>query len=234
MERLKNEEFLPKKPTVFLCAGVSGAGCSTACRNIQGLHLAEIAPPQFTTRPLRGIERRGEQYYSISANVLEKVPQQIAIKAERYGNTYGFFWPTIYLMRKIAASKNIMVDAENSPEEWGNLLGTGTNLISLFFAPKDPSIAGSRVIERANRTGDVISKEELRRRLSTNAFSIERVLMFDYWIDSTDTSMVIPAVVSVIKTHSYNVEEYHPRAIKVQEKPEAINQLIVTYRQSAQ
>ena len=115
---IHKEIFPVEYPTFFLCAGVSGAGCTTAVGKAQELGFARVGPTQFVTRQLRPSERRGDQYYSVTHEELNKVSYQIAIRDEIYGNTYGFFKPAIERIKKTLDAKyNVILNAENTPQE---------------------------------------------------------------------------------------------------------------------
>lgn len=73
----KEEEKKPISPNFFVCTGVSGAGATTAVKQVEMDGYAEFGPPHFTTRPLRPSEKRGDQYYSVTRETLAKIPQQI-------------------------------------------------------------------------------------------------------------------------------------------------------------
>ena len=70
-QTIDKEISFVENPTFFLCAGVSGAGCTTAIAKIQELKLARIGPTQFVTRSLRPTERRGDLIQKYERSIQE-------------------------------------------------------------------------------------------------------------------------------------------------------------------
>lgn len=218
----------PTKPTLFLCNGTSGGGLSTAVEAVTKLGIASKPATQFTTRSLRPNEKHGDQFFSVSHETLSKIPSQISLKAENYGNTYGFFYPGIHKMRGILERQNIIIDALNTREEWQTVLGENTRVVTIYFAPASPMLSIVRVINRAKQTGAQLTKEELTARIQGNAQNIERIRGFDYWIDTTNFDDVLPALQSVIRYHSFG-SELIPLAIPVVSNPDLIANLITNF-----
>lgn len=216
-EKPRNKEVMTvEHPTFFLCAGVSGAGCTTAIRqaNIDG--LTELGPAQYATRSLRPTETRGLQYYPVTHTVLEKIPKQIAIEDSMYGNRYGFFLPAIEKIRKtLNANKNVILDAANKPDEWRELLGVEYKISTIFFAPQDQIEAVKRIQLRAQQGGQVLLPEDIELRKVANSKSIERVVDFDYWLDTSDLTQVLPALKSIIETESMGIHSDSPNLLCV-------------------
>lgn len=219
-----------ENPAFYLCAGVSGAGCTTAVTNAYSEGLGQIGPTQFATRPLRPTERRGEQYYPVTESVLQKATPHIAIEDTRYGNRYGFFKPAIaHIRRMIDGGKNVILNAENTHEEWQALLGREYPVVSLFFAPADPNEALTRIRFRAQQGKQSIDEHGFAIRAESNRSTVRRVTGFDYWIDTTNLFEVIPALRAVIIAEKNGA---HPRAISTKENPNKITELITVYEQN--
>jgi guanylate kinase len=218
-----------ENPAFYLCAGVSGAGCTTAVTNTYTEGLAQIGPTQFATRPLRHTERRGDQYYSVTEAVLEKAAQHIAIEDSIYGNRYGFFNPAIARIRRtIDGGRNVILNAENTHDEWQALLGDYP-VVSLFFAPSDPLDALTRICLRAQQGNQPIDETGFAVRAESNKANVRRVTEFDYWIDTTSLSEVMPAIRAVFSVKN-NCE--HPRAVPTKESPDKVTRLITVYEQN--
>ncbi|HKC04591.1 MAG TPA: hypothetical protein VKC54_01860 [Patescibacteria group bacterium] len=221
------ENRKPIEPSLFLCNGTSGAGLSTAIESITKLGVSKPAT-QFTTRALRPNEKRGDQFYSVSAETLNKIPAQIGLIGENYGNTYGFFYPGIHKMHRILEKQNIILDALNTREEWRVVLGENTKIVTIYFAPASPNLSIQRIIDRAKQTGANLSKEELTTRIMGNAQNIGRIREFDYWLDTTDLDTVLPSLQSIIDHHGFG-SDIQPLAISVTTNPNLIGDLIRNY-----
>lgn len=136
----RKEILLPTNPTFFICLGTSGAGLSTAIREVTQTGLVRNPPTQFTTRPLRANEHHGEQYYPVTDEVLAKIPKQIVLEASMYGNRYGFFLPAVNQIKRILQTENIIIDSVNPKTDWQQVL-PDHSLVSVFFAPQNPDIS---------------------------------------------------------------------------------------------
>ena len=223
-----SETIIPKNPTLFLCNGTSGAGLSTAIDGITKLGLATKPATQFTTRALRPNERRGDQFYSVPLEALDKIPGEVSLKAENYGNTYGFFHPGVRKMRKLLVTQNIILDALNSRQEWQTVLGENTKIITVYFAPSSPDISLQRIIMRSEQTGFKLSSEELAIRIAGNSDNISKVREFDYWLDTTNLESVLPTLRSIIYYYSFGLEVL-PLATSVISNPDLIENLISNF-----
>ncbi len=231
MEKEKNYEIQPGlTPTLYVCLGVSGAGLTTAVNRINKLGLAELAPPQFVTRKLRLNEKRGDQYYPVTKEALTRVPNQIALQSEFYGNTYGFFYPAINRIQHTLQTKNVVVDSGNPPSDWHAILNNQFPIVSLFFAPENPFIAINRVIKRDHGAKDIISAEDVLKRFQGNAQMIRLIREYDYWVDTTDFAYVVPVLESIVKVHSFGSRSKHPKVKSVPESQDAIARLLENYK----
>jgi guanylate kinase len=230
----RNHEVMPvSNPAFFLCAGVSGAGCTTAIIQSNNEGLAQLGPTQFATRALRPTETRGVQYYPVTEAVLSKVPQQIALEDTIYGNRYGFFKPAIEKIRRALGNQhNVILNAENTPDEWRAALGDNYDVVSLFFAPSAPEEAIRRIIVRAEQGGQSIDPESLAIRRQTNTVSVKRAFACDYWIDSTTFEGIMPALKTVINNQNRGESNIHEQLISVRNDPDRIQALVQAYANS--
>lgn len=219
------EKLKPIRPTLFLCMGTSGAGLSTAIESVTKLGVASSPATQFTTRNLRSNEKHGEQYFSVPTNTLDKIPGQIALRAELYGNIYGFFYPGIQKMRRMLESQNVIVDSISTREEWRAVMGGNVNIVSIYFSPNSPVISMERIISRAKKNGAEPTTEELSARMLGSSQNIRRIKEFDYWLDTTNFETVLPILQSVIRFHSFG-SNIPPAAIQVISNHDLIENLI--------
>lgn len=232
MEKYRNKEIRSAaNPTLFVCLGVSGAGLTTAINSVHQLGLTELAPPQFVTRALRPNEKRGDQYYPVTKDILDRIPKQIAMKSEFYGNTYGFFYPAVRKIQQILETKNVIVDSGNPPSDWNTILNAQFPIVSLFFAPDSPFIAISRIIERSRKSNDTISIEDILKRSRGNAEMIQQINSYDYWINTTnEVADFVPTLASIIQRHSFDVAPKHLGIKSIQESQNDIAKLLEDYK----
>lgn len=132
MELAQNHET-PKllRPTFYLCAGVAGAGCTTAVENLVQSGIVRAGPGQIVSRPARVGEihagRRDnrsayKQYYFVKPDKMEKTTSILKTYQEKYGNTYGFTATAVERIKRMLTTSNVILDALGSKDDWQILL----------------------------------------------------------------------------------------------------------------
>lgn len=228
--RKRGHERVPVNPCFFACSGVSGAGVSTAVKQIETEGYVLFGPPQFTTRTFRPGEKIGDQYYSVKRETLARIPQQIVLQKHMSGNEYGIFIPAIIsVRRKILQGSNIILDSVHSPAEWKRVLGEGIRVVSIFFAPKNPETAVQRIVHRAKQSSDPLLNQYLPARVKEDARYILQIRDYDYWIDTTNLGKVKQALLAVILQTSFNEESSSNVLYEVCSSGDKIEELIDRY-----
>lgn len=232
MERvdLSTERKRLINPTLFICLGLSGAGVTTVISQLSELGFAESAPPQFVTRRLRPDEKFGEQYFPVTTEILSRIPNQIAFQSEYYNNQYGFFHPAIKrIERTLGTGRNLIVDSGDLPSIWREVVDPQFPIVSIFFAPQDPIICINRIVLRAQRIGQPLSIEDLVARAIDNSKNIAKIKEYDYWVDTTEFTDILPVTRSIIEAHSIHSRFKHPKAIVIQENLDRMVQLVKAF-----
>lgn len=241
METAQNPE-IPKllRPTFYLCAGVAGAGCTTAVENIARFRIALPGPGQVVSRIARAGEIHAgnrnnpneyKQYYFVKPDKMKRVKTILTTYREKYLNIYGFTPAAVEGIRKTLATANVIIDALGSKSDWQMLLDDKP-VVMLYFAPDNLESTRDRIRNRMNVAGRRIDEAELTDRVKANAINIgQEIRAYDYWIDTTDFDSVVPAVRSVIALSSYGeVGPLHPHVISISENPARIDKLIRDYQ----
>ncbi|MEK9143495.1 MAG: hypothetical protein AAB481_02620 [Patescibacteria group bacterium] len=228
------------RPTFYLCAGVAGAGCTTAVENLVKSGIARAGPGQIVSRPARAEEIHAgrkdnrnayKQYYFVKADKMEKTKPILRTYQEKYGNTYGFTSTAVEKIKIMLTTSNVILDALGSKDDWQILLGNKP-LVMLYFAPENLALTGDRLRLRMQAQNGKINETEFILRLKANARNIgDEIGKYDYWIDTTDLNEVVPAVTSVIALTSYGETSLlHPRVVSISENAARIDQLIGDYQ----
>lgn len=228
------------KPTFYLCAGVAGAGCTTAVENLVTSGIVRAGPGQIVSRPARAGEihagRRDnrnayKQYYFVKPDKIEKTTSILKTHQEKYGNTYGFTSTAVEKIKIMLTTSNVILDALGSKDDWQILLDNKP-VVMLYFAPENLALTEDRLRFRMKAQNGKINETELVLRLKANAINIrDEIEKYDYWIDTTDLNEVVPAVTSVITLTSFGEKPpLHPRAISIAENSAVINKLIGDYQ----
>lgn len=227
---LQSKEIIPVFPTFYIFKGISGAGCSTAIDRMVALGLLHLAPPEFTTRPLRPNEKWGDKHHPVSMEQLNSVRYQIAISELQYGNEYGFFLPAINRIRsRLDKGLNIVVDSGEPPSKWHQILGSNYPIVSIFFAPRNPLAAIDRIVSRAKKSNDSKIDEYLLPRAAENSKIVKKAIDFDFWVDTTDLTEVLTNVQAIVEATSYGKTDIGLDQFRYRNNPDRTQELIQAY-----
>lgn len=241
---LANNPEAPKilRPTFYLCAGVAGAGCTTAVESLVKSGIVQAGPGQIVSRSARKGEihagRRDnpsayKQYYFVKPEKIEKTKPVLRIHQEKYGNTYGFTQAAVEKIKTMLTTSNVILDALGSKDNWQTLLDNKP-VVMLYFAPESLTLTEDRLRFRMQTQNGKIDETELILRLKANARNIgQEIKKYDYWINATDLDEVVPAVTSIITLTSFGEKiQLHPSAISIAENDPIIDKLIKNYQVS--
>jgi len=160
---------------------------------------------------------------------MDRTREMLILYKEKYHNTYGFTSTAVERIKRTLENTNVIIDALGSKNDWSVLLNNKP-IVMLYFAPNSLELTEDRMRKRMQSQSGKINKNDLITRTKANAENIHRDIgNYDYWIDTTDLSQVVPAVTSVIRATSYGGKNAHPRVVSIVENPVRINQLIEGY-----
>jgi guanylate kinase len=189
--------------TVFIISAPSGSGKSTLVkrllRSVPGLTFSV----SYTTRPKRGLEREGENYYYIGK---EEFEARIA-KGEflEHACVFGHYYGThvSVLERAQAAGLDLILDIDVQGAR--QLKCKIPNAVSIFIlAPSRESLA-ERLRSRGEDAGEVIE-----RRLRAAAEEIRNYDQYDYVLVNDDlekSDETLAAIVRAERVRRTRVED---------------------------
>jgi guanylate kinase len=161
------------KPVVYIISAPSGSGKST----LVGKLLKQISDLDFsisyTTRPPRGSEQNGKQYYFVARDEFEQM-----IRADEFlehANVFGNYYGTARRFLREAEQRGhdllLDIDVQGAKQIKQKL----PDAISIFVLPPDRNTLERRLRERGEDAEDVI-----QRRLVTASREIENYDKYNY------------------------------------------------------
>jgi guanylate kinase len=163
----------PRKPVVYIISAPSGSGKSTLVNEI----LKSVTDLEFsisyTTRPPRGSEIDGRQYYFISRPEFEQMIREDKFLeyAEVFGNYYGT--AKCFLEEAEQKGRDLLLDIDvQGAEQIQRKLPDAT---SIFILPPDRKTLEERLRKRSEDREEVI-----QRRLQTATCEIENYPRYNY------------------------------------------------------
>ena len=158
-----------KKPGVlFIISAPSGAGKSTLCRAVLNHFPDLVYSVSFTTRPPRGREQNGVDYYFISQDEFKKgiVRDRWAEWAEVHGHYYGT--SADFLNKALSNGQDILLDIDIQGA--GRILQRYPDGVTIFIMPPSLETLKSRLKSRGTDSPEVIAvrlknaREEMAQR----------------------------------------------------------------------
>ncbi len=178
--------------TVFIVSAPSGSGKSTLVaelrRTVPQLHFSV----SYTTRPPRGQERNGEDYFFISRPEFEERIQkgEFLEHAEVFGNYYGTHVSELDRARKLGQDLVLDIDVQGARQ----LKKTIPAAVSIFI------LAPSRqVLEERLRARSQDSEAVIERRLRDAAEEIRNYSNYDYVLVNREVAASVDTLVSIVK-----------------------------------
>ncbi len=139
---------------LFLISAPSGSGKSTLVgelfRLVPGLEFSI----SYTTRPSRGSEEHGREYFFISREEFKRMlaDGDFLEYAEVFGNYYGTAWSFLEDARRRGADLVLDIDVQGAAQVRQRHAGT----VSIFIAPPDRDTLAWRLRNRGLDTPEVI------------------------------------------------------------------------------
>jgi guanylate kinase len=178
--------------TVFIISAPSGSGKSTLTRQLIERVPALRFSVSFTTRPPRGNESNGREYYFISREEFEgrAARGEFLEHAEVFGNYYGTH--SSELDRAAAEGVDLVLDIDVQGAR--QLKSRIPPAVSIFI------LAPSRLIlEQRLRTRSQDSDEVIARRLRDAAEEIRNYTRYDYVLVNREVKSSVDTLVSIVE-----------------------------------
>jgi guanylate kinase len=183
-------------PAVFIISAPSGSGKSTLTRellkSVPGLRFSI----SYTTRPPRGQERDGEDYFFVTREAFEQrlAAGEFLEHAEVFGNYYG----THVSELDRAASEGVDLVLDIDVQGARQLKGKIPAAVSIFILAPSREILEQRLRDRSQDSDQV-----MERRLRDAAEEIRNYSLYDYVLVNREVAASVDILASIVKaTHS--------------------------------
>jgi len=179
--------------SVYIISAPSGSGKSTLVtrllRQVTRLHFSI----SYTTRPLRGNERDGHDYYFIARQEFEKriKNNEFLEHAQVFDNYYGTH--VSELDRAEAEGNDLVLDIDVQGAR--QLKERIPAAVSIFILPPSREILEKRLRDRGEDSEPVI-----RRRLHDAAEEIRNYSNYDYVLVNREVDSSVEALVSIVRS----------------------------------
>ena len=179
---------------VFIVSAPSGSGKSTLVkgliRNVPRLRFSV----SYTTRPPRGTENNGDQYYFVAREDFERriAAGEFLEYADVFGNYYGTHRSELDRAEADGVDLVLDIDVQGARQLKGNL--PEDKAVSIFI------LAPSRAeLERRLRERDEDSEPVIERRLRDAAAEIRNYNRYDYVLVNKDVEESVETLCSIVR-----------------------------------
>ncbi len=200
METTKN-----KKPGLaIVISSPSGTGKTTICRRLVRIHRDYQFSISATTRPPRGKERHGHDYYFYSRDdFLRAKKAGLLFETTSYlGNYYGT--PKEPLLKAISQGRVMLLDIDIP----GGIAVKKQlpDAVTIFLVPPDMRELGRRLIKRRTET-----TAALNARLKMAVSELKRWNHYDYVVVNDDLKTAVRQVETIIEAERLKTKRKNDR-----------------------
>ena len=158
---------------VYIISAPSGSGKSTLVNELRKIDTRLHFSISYTTRPPRGSEQNGREYFFVSRAEFEAMirQQQFLEYAEVFGNYYGTARRFLEEAERNGCDLLLDIDVQGAEQIKQKI----PHAVSIFVMPPDRKTLEERLKNRSLDTEDVI-----QRRLVTASREIENYHKYDY------------------------------------------------------
>jgi guanylate kinase len=177
---------------VFIISAPSGSGKSTLVSRLLGATPGLRFSVSYTTRPPRGAEQHGENYYFVSREEFEQMlaRDEFLEYAEVFGNYYGTHRSELERARAEGRDLVLDIDVQGAAQ----LKRKIPEAVSIFI------LAPSReILEQRLRLRSEDSDEVIKRRLRGAAREILQYRQYDYILVNRDIDASVEGLCSIVK-----------------------------------
>ncbi len=162
---------------LFIISAPSGSGKSTLVNELRKQVSGVDFSISWTTRPPRGSEEHGREYYFTDRAEFERMIQAGAFLeyAEVFGNYYGTARHSLEDARRLGHDLLLDIDVQGAAQVRRSM----PEAVSIFVMPPNPKVLRTRLRNRSRAEGQV-NEAELYRRLSEASKEIENYGEYSY------------------------------------------------------
>jgi len=162
---------------LFIISAPSGSGKSTLVSEVRKQLTGIEFSISWTTRPPRGSEQHGREYYFASREEFERMRDagEFLEYAEVFGNYYGTARHSLEEARLAGRDLLLDIDVQGAAQ----VRETMPNAVSIFVMPPNPKVLRTRLRNRSRAEGHM-NESVLYLRLSEASNEIEKYHDYSY------------------------------------------------------
>jgi guanylate kinase len=174
---MNEEDYWKVAGILFIISAPSGSGKSTLVSELRKQVSGVDFSVSWTTRPPRGSEENGREYYFTTREEFERKRDagQFLEHAEVFGNYYGTARQSLDDARRQGHDLLLDIDVQGAAQ----VRNAMPEAVSLFVLPPNPKVLRTRLRNRMRAEGKV-NEAELYRRLSEASKEIENYRNYGY------------------------------------------------------
>ena len=194
---------------VFIISAPSGSGKSTLTNRLLSIVPNLEFSVSYTTRPPRGSERSGREYFYISRGEFENMVRDGAFleHAEVFGNYYGT--ARHYMNDAFERGNDLLLDID--VQGAAQVKGKVPDAVSIFILPPSREELERRLRSRSEADDEIQRKllgdkarrfnteETIQRRLQTASREIENFCDYDYILVNDRVDPAIDTLKSIVR-----------------------------------
>jgi len=179
-------------PAVFIISAPSGSGKSTLTRELLKTVPGLGFSISYTTRPPRGQERDGEDYFFVTRDEFEDRLDrgEFLEHAEVFGNYYGTHASELDRAADEGVDLVLDIDVQGARQLKGKIPAA----VSIFILAPSREILEQRLRARSQDSDQVIE-----RRLRDAAGEIRNYSVYDYVLVNREVATSVDILVSIVK-----------------------------------
>ncbi len=202
---------------LFIFSAPSGSGKSTLVSELRKQVKDVDFSISWTTRPPRGSEEDGREYYFTTKDEFERMVQEgkFLEHAQVFGNHYyGTARQSLEDARRVGHDLLLDIDVQGAAQVRSKM----PEAVSIFVLPPTPKVLRTRLRNRMRAEGDV-NEAELYRRLSEAAKEIENYREYSYILINDILDRAVAQLEAIVLAERYyrNAEPIAYRSSRVLE-----------------
>jgi len=208
---------------LFIISAPSGSGKSTLVNELRKQVTGIDFSISWTTRPPRGSEEHGREYYFTDRAEFERMIGEGSFleHAEVFGNFYGTGRHSLDEARRQGHDLLLDIDVQGA----GQVRQAMPEAVSIFILPPNPKVLRTRLRNRFRAEGHV-NEAELYRRLSEASKEIENYQEYTYILVNDILDRAVAQLEAIVLAERYyrNSEPIAYRSRRVLEVAAACRQ----------
>jgi guanylate kinase len=185
---------------LFIISAPSGSGKSTLVSELRKQVTGVDFSISWTTRPPRGSEENGREYYFTTREEFERMRDagMFLEYAEVFENYYGTARQNLDEARRLGHDLLLDIDVQGA----GQVRKAMPEAVSIFVLPPTPKVLRTRLRNRSRAEG-VVNEAELYRRLSEASKEIENYCEYSYILINDILDRTVAQLEAIVLSERY-------------------------------